>query len=88
MSQIEKLLARFLSRPKDFTYSDLKKVLEHFGYAEHNQGKTSGSRVAFFNNDLKHIIRLHKPHPQNELKRYQLNLAIEELKRKGLIHHG
>jgi len=80
MSKNEKLLLRFLSLPKDFTYSELKVLLESFGYKE-KQG--AGSRTYFAKDN--HKIKLHKPHPDNKLKRYQLDLIIEELTIKGLI---
>lgn len=32
MGKIDKLLERFKSKPKDFTYDELKKVLNHFDY--------------------------------------------------------
>ena len=85
MSREEKLLERFLSRPKDFTYNEIRKLLKGFGYEESNQGKTSGSRVAFVHLETKHIIRLHKPHPGNELKLYQIDQIREELVGRGLI---
>jgi len=85
MSKAEKLIARLLSRPKDFTYEELRKLLRHLGYSESQSGKTSGSRVAFLNDNTKHIIRLHKPHPANELKQYQIEQVIEELKARGVI---
>ena len=44
MSKFEKLVVRFLSRPKDFTYNELIKLLKGFGYIE-IQG--AGSRVVF-----------------------------------------
>lgn len=54
------------------------KVLNHFGYFELKTGKTGGSRRKFvnFNND---IIIVHKPHPQNIVKRYVMEQAIEKL---------
>ena len=85
MSKEEKLIKRLLSRPKDFTYSELRKTLVSFGYKEFQSGKTSGSRVAFIEQKSSHIIRLHKPHPNNELKRYQIEQIIEELHSRGLI---
>jgi len=75
MSKAEKLLKRFLSKPKDFTYDELKRLLRLFGYEETKTGKTSGSRVA----------RLHKPHPNPELKHYQINDIEEELRKMGVI---
>lgn len=77
MSTKEKLLNRFLTKPKDFTYDELRKLLRHFGYEEEFLGKTSGSRAAFINKETLHIIRLHKPHPGNELKTYQIDQLIE-----------
>lgn len=85
MSKIKKLIERFLSTPIDFTYDELKKLMRGLNYQESNKGKTSGSRVAFINFDTGHIIRLHKPHPGNILKIYQLNDIAEELKKQGLI---
>jgi len=85
MGKADKLLKRFLSKPKDFTYDELKRLLKSFGYEEVKMGKTSGSRVAFINQNTKHIIRLHKPHPKPELKHYQLNDIEEELRKRGLI---
>jgi hypothetical protein len=80
MSKIEKLIKRLLSYPKDFTYNELKTLLLSFGYSE-VQG--AGSRVCFSKNN--HKIKLHKPHPRNILKAYQLSLIIDELTTKGLI---
>jgi hypothetical protein len=85
MSKKEKLLSRLLLRPKDFSYSELKSVLTGFGYSESNQGKTSGSRIAFVNKQSSHVIRLHKPHPKNILKKYQIDMIIEELQKENLI---
>jgi len=80
MSRSEKLLVRLLSQPNDFTYSELRTLLGSFGYVE-EQG--TGSRVCFKRN--KHKIKLHKPHPGNILKQYQLISIIDEIKKEGLI---
>jgi hypothetical protein len=85
MSKEEKLVKRLLAKPNDFTYNELRSLLTHLGYVESQSGKTSGSRVAFINENDKHIIRLHKPHPGNELKKYQIEQLIEELKARSLI---
>ena len=82
MTKFEKLTSRFLTRPKDFTYRELKSIMKGFGYLE-SQG--SGSRVMFFNKKLKHNIKLHKPHPGNIMKKYQIDLVINELKAKGIL---
>jgi predicted RNA binding protein YcfA (HicA-like mRNA interferase family) len=80
MSKVEKLIARLLSSPKDFTYSELKTILASLGYDE-VQG--AGSRVCFQN--ATHKIKLHKPHPGNILKQYQIALIIDELKKENLL---
>jgi predicted RNA binding protein YcfA (HicA-like mRNA interferase family) len=80
MSSSDKLIIRFLSYPKDFTYNELKTLLLSFGYKE-IQGV--GSRVCFAKEN--HKIKLHKPHPDNKLKRYQLDLITKELTNKNLI---
>ena len=82
MSRIEKLIDRFKSKPKDFTYNELQKLLNHFGCISI---QASGSRVVFANEYSEHKIKLHKPHPGNILKRYQLDLIEEELKSNGLL---
>ena len=82
MTKAEKLLNRFLTRPKDFTYNELLRLLSSFGYKE-QQG--SGSRVVFFNEGIKHNIKMHKPHPGNFLKKYQIDLIIQELKSNGML---
>ena len=85
MSTKEKLINRFLGRPKDFTYDELKKLMNLLGYKEVSGGKTSGSRVAFINSYTDHIIRLHKPHPKPVLKNYQLQMLIKELTEQNII---
>jgi hypothetical protein len=85
MSKTEKLLKRFLSRPSDFSYGELKRLLAAAGYTESQTGKTSGSRAAFINHDTRHIIRIHKPHPHPVLKEYQLILIEDELRKAGVI---
>jgi hypothetical protein len=84
LSKAGKLIARLLSRPADFTFAELKSVLAFFGYTQVVAGKTGGSRVAFSNTDGDYI-RLHKPHPRNELKAYQIEDIITALKERGLI---
>lgn len=83
MSQKEKLLKRLLSRPNDFTFDELKKVLISFGYTLDES--RSGSRVSFIHESTKKTIILHKPHPGNTMKQYQLNEAIKSLEEANLI---
>ncbi len=84
MSKIEKALERLKSKPKDFTYDEAKMILNNLGFIEYNKGKTSGSRVKFINND-NITIELHKPHPKNILKPYQVNEIIRKLIEGGIL---
>ena len=84
MSSKEKLIARFLTIPSDFTFDELERLLTIFGYEKSNKGKTSGSRVIFKDKDG-HPIMLHKPHPGNIVKQYAVRQVLEELQSKGLL---
>ena len=85
MTKIDKLVQKISSKPKTFKYNELKALLKNLGYSEIPKGKTSGSRVAFYHEKKDHLIRLHKPHPSNELKKYQIDLIYNELKAQGYI---
>ncbi len=84
MSRHEKLLERLLSRPNDFTFTELLTLLKHFGYTQCAPGTTGGSRV-MFTDEHNNVIRLHKPHPRNILKRYQIDDIVAALKEGGHI---
>lgn len=84
MTQNVKLVRRFLSNPKDFTWDELCKVLANLGYEEFTGGKTGGSRRRFVDSN-KNIITLHKPHPGNIVKSYAIREVIAHLKEKGHI---
>lgn len=84
MSKKEKLLEKLKSKPKDFTYEELKTLLNYLGFYEDNKGRTSGSRIEF-KDYLNRKIRLHKPHPSNIIKMYKVNEIIELLEEWRLI---
>ena len=84
MSKLEKEIERLKSKPKDYTYEELKILLNKLGFYEYNKGKTSGSRVTFINeNNIK--IDLHRPHPSNIIKMYNIKEIIRKLIERGLI---
>jgi predicted RNA binding protein YcfA (HicA-like mRNA interferase family) len=85
MTKKDKLLERFLSIPKDFTFDELKTLLRSLGYEEDNQGKTSGSRVAFVHLIYNENILIHKPHPGKILNRIYLKKIIHDLTLKQII---
>ena len=79
MTTKQKLIERFKSLPKDFTFDELSVLLKGFGYDVSNKGKTSGSRVRFINTGSKSIIDLHKPHPGNIIKTGALKDIYDKL---------
>jgi len=85
MSKTEKLLQRVLSEPKDFTFEDLRQLLKVFGYEEVKTGKTSGSRVTFYNVKLDDMIKFHRPHPSQIMKQCYLREIQQHLREKGVI---
>ncbi len=55
MAQMDKLIARFKSRPKDFTWDEFRRLLKGLGFQE-IQGNSS--RVKFFHQKKNGIIQL------------------------------
>lgn len=84
MTRKEKLIKRLLTRPKDFTWDEMRKLLVVLGFEEVKTGKTSGSRRRFVNSSGV-IISLHKPHPKKILKMYQIEQLIDILNQEGLL---
>lgn len=84
MTKLEKLIDRFLSKPKDFTWDELLKLLASFGYRQASAGKTGGSRTKFVSDEYPPII-LHRPHPKPILKSYQLEVIIDLLEKEQLL---
>ena len=82
MAKLDKLIVRFKSKPKDFTWDELVTLLNKLGFNE-MQGR--GSRVKFYNKKLDCLIQLHKPHPEKILKRYVINEILYVLISEQLI---
>ena len=85
MSKREKLIARLLSNPKDFSFEEAEALLNLLSFERSDKGKTSGSRIMFVNRENNLKILLHKPHPRKELLDYQVKQLAETLKQGGLI---
>lgn len=83
--QITKILDRIIRNSGTVSYAELMYVLIKLGYREIKTGKTSGSQVAFYNESKKLLIRLHKPHPGNELKDYQIKLIHAHFEQNKLL---
>ncbi len=84
MGKIDKLITRFESKPHDFTWDELLKLLKSLGYTETQAGKTSGSRVRFLH-EIFAPICLHKPHPNSILKAYQIKQLLFVLQERGQL---
>ena len=83
MSSKEKLVKRFLSLPRDFTFDEVVRLFALFGFVLSNKGHSSGSRVAFIHSD--EVFTMHRPHPENIVKRGTLQNIKEYLENKNLI---
>jgi predicted RNA binding protein YcfA (HicA-like mRNA interferase family) len=81
MARNDKLLERFKSRPKDFKWSELVRLLEGFGYKEI---RGNGSRRKFVATGRPTIIA-HTPHPGNVVKLYLVRQIAEMLENERLI---
>jgi hypothetical protein len=84
LSKPDKLIARFLTKPKDLTWDELVSILGYYGYIEIPAGKTGGSRRKFSDAN-KTIISLHKPHPRPIVKSYVIDQILNHLKEKGQL---
>ncbi|MGR3177249.1 MAG: type II toxin-antitoxin system HicA family toxin [Candidatus Anammoxibacter sp.] len=84
MSRREKLITKFQECPKDFTWDELTCLLKSIGYREVKTGKAGGSRRRFVH-PFAATITLHKPHPQNFLKRYAIDQVFDVLKQEDML---
>lgn len=79
MSKKEKLIQKFTTVPQrsDLTFDELNTLLEYLGY---KKIEGSGSRVKFFNEEIRDLILLHKPHPGNILNKATIKDIQKKLK--------
>ena len=68
----------------EILFHDAEVLLDYLEFTKSNKGKTSGSRVMFTSEEHGSIL-LHKPHPQKELKAYQVRQLCDLLEQEGLI---
>jgi len=85
MGKKEKLIERFKTLPKDFTFEETIQLFGYFGYVKHNKGASSGSRIRFKNEGTGAFINLHRPHPGSIMKEWMMKDMYMHLKNKGLI---
>lgn len=82
MSKREKLLARLNAANSTFPWNDLETLMAQLGY---EQQEKAGSRVRFYNAATDHMLRLHKPHPENTIKGGALKAIRQALKLEGYL---
>ncbi len=85
MSKKEKLVQRLLMLPKDFTFAELESLLIQLGFEIDNKGKTSGSRIRFYNCKKQLQYLAHKPHPSSIIKPNALKDIVIYLQNNNLI---
>lgn len=85
MNKKEKLVKRFRTLPKDFTFEEVEALFGGCGFTLENKGSTSGSRVKFFNKKDQNTYIMHKPHPNNIIKGYMLRDILNYLLNNGYI---
>ena len=85
MSKKEKLVQRLLMLPKDFTFAELESLLIQLGFEIDNKGKTSGSRIRFYNREKRLQYLAHKPYPTSNIKLNALKDIVIYLQNNNLI---
>ena len=78
MSRLEKEIERLKLKPKDYTYEEVKSLLNKLGFVENNKGRTSGSRIEFKDKYGRKIM-LHRPHLVNIIKPYKIIGILNQL---------
>ena len=84
MSKLDKLVQSFLSKPVNYSWGELKSLLEGFGCSSGSGRKTGVQRVKFLHPQHPPLI-LHKLRSATVLKRYQVDQIAEFLKKEGLL---
>ena len=74
MSKREKLVERFLRKPVDMRFDEVKVILEHFGFTLDKKNQ-KGSHFVFFKGDLQMTVPVHN----HVVKRTYLQIMIEML---------
>lgn len=84
MTRCGKLIGRLKSKPSDFTWDELVRLLASLGFDEVRPGKSGGSRRRF-SHPTGLVISLHQPHPSNVLKRYAVSEVLKVLTEARMV---
>ena len=85
MNKKEKLVKRFRTLPKDFTFEEVVMLFQIYGFSLENKGSTSGSRIKFYNKHDENAFIMHKPHPSNIIKGYMMRDILNYLLHNNYI---
>ncbi len=85
MNKKEKLIKRFRTLPRDFTFDETVALFQLYGFTLENKGATSSSRVKFYNEADKNAYIMHKPHPSNIIKGYMMRDILNYLIKNDYI---
>ena len=80
MSKKQKLIDRFKTIPSDFSWTEFEKLMKSLG-VEKIEG--SSGRAKFHHGNF--FISLHKPHPDNTVKKVYLRETKRKLEDENLI---
>lgn len=82
MAKFDDVVARFKSRPADFTWDELEWLLKRLGFKRRER---NGSRVLFYMENPKRKLLLHKPHPEPTVDKGAIADTVERLESWRLI---
>lgn len=85
MNKKDKLIKRFRTLPRDFTFDEVVSLFQCYGFELINKGATSGSRVKFYNAVDQNAYIMHKPHPSNIIKGYVMRDILNYLLKNNYI---
>lgn len=85
MNKKEKLIERFRTLPRDFTFEEVVTLFQSRGFTLENKGATSGSRVRFYHESDQNAYIMHKLHPSNIIKGYMMRDILNFLLKNNYI---
>ena len=85
MNRKDKLVKRFKTLPRDFTFDEVVSLFQSYGFELTNKGATSGSRIKFYNAANQNAYIMHKPHTSNIIKGYIMRDILNFLLKNNYI---
>ena len=82
MTKRNKVVARLLTRPSDFSWSELVQVMDTLGF---DLRTSVGSGRKFIHRQSRETHFIPEPHPSKILKRYQVRDLLSFLRETGHI---